>query len=61
MSQFESIVFTHALEIRNDFLALIRMSGENQLTTKGSSDDPVAKPIRAPGPKFNSDGGLKPL
>ena len=34
LSQFKSIVFTHALKIRPDFLAPIRMSAENQLTTQ---------------------------
>ena len=32
-SQFESLLFPHQLEIRPDFLALIPMSAENQLTT----------------------------
>ena len=33
LSQFESNVFPHPLEIRPDFLAPIRISAENQLTT----------------------------
>ena len=33
LSQFKSHVFPHPLEIRLDFLALIRMSAENQLKT----------------------------
>ena len=35
LSQFESYVFPHPLEIRPDFLAPIRMSAENQLNMKG--------------------------
>ena len=33
LSQFKSYGFTHPLKIRSDFLAPIRMSAENQLTT----------------------------
>ena len=33
LSQFKSHLFPHPLEIRPDFLALIQMSAENQLTT----------------------------
>ena len=35
LSQFESHVFHHPLEIRIDFLTPIRMSAENQLNMKG--------------------------
>ena len=35
LSHIESHVFPHPLEIRPDFLALIRMSAENQLNMKG--------------------------
>ena len=34
LSQLESHVFPYPLEIRPDFLALILMSAENQLTTQ---------------------------
>ena len=34
LSQFESHVFPHQLEFRPDFLTPIRMSAENQLTTR---------------------------
>ena len=37
------------------------MSAKNPLTTRRSSDALVVNPKRAPGPKFNSAGGLKPL
>ena len=61
LSQFEIHVFPHPLEIRPDFLAPILMSAENPLTTRRESDAPVSNPKRAPGPKFNWAGGLKPL
>ena len=51
----------HPLEIRPDFLAPFRMSAKNQLTRRRSSDVLVVNPKRAPGPKFNSAGGLKHL
>ena len=59
--QFKSHVCPHPLEIRPDFLALIRMSVRINSKHEGSSDAPVANPKRAPGPKLNSVGGLKPL
>ena len=34
LSQFKSHVFPLPLEVRRDFLALIPMSAENQLTTR---------------------------
>ena len=61
LSQFEIHVFPHPLEIRSDFLAPIQMSDKNPLTTPRSSDALVVNPKRAPGPKFNLAGGLKPL
>ena len=34
LSQFESHVFPYPLEIRPDSFAMIRMTGENQLTSR---------------------------
>ena len=61
LSQFESQVFPNPHQIRPDFLTPILMSAEHQLTTRMSSDALVFNPKRAPGPKFNLAGGLKPL
>ena len=54
-SQFKSHIFPHPLEIQFECQPRINSYHEE------SSDGPVANPKRAPGPKFNSTGGLKPL
>ena len=61
LATIQKPLIPHPLEIRPDFLALFRMSAKNQLTRRRVSDALVVNPKRAPGPKFNSAGGLKPL
>ena len=61
LSQFESHVFPHPVEI--SMIALHRFECQPSINSlhEGSCDDPVANWKRASGRKFNSPGGLKPL
>ena len=51
------------IHLRSGLISLHRFECQPRIISqhKGSSDAPVANPKRAPCPKFNSAGGMKPL